>query len=96
MQNLSVRFTWNMSATSPQGLIIGGDETSVRLGGSGPLGGASADEYPGVGGRNQALDGHFVNITATMVSVPEPSTVLMAGMAGLGLVVCGRRRLRRA
>lgn len=96
VQNLSVRFTWNMSASSPQGFVIGGDETSVRLGGSGPLGGASADEYPGIGGRNQANDGHFVNITATMVSVPEPSTMIMAGMAGLGLVVCGRRRSRRA
>jgi hypothetical protein len=95
VQNLSVRFTWAMTATSPQA-VNGGDETSVRLGASGPLGGASADSYPGVGNRTQANDGHFVNIAATMVTVPEPSTFILAGMAGVGIVLAARRRARRS
>lgn len=93
VQNFSVRFTWTMTATSPAALN-GGDETSVRLGFNNPLGGATADDYPGVGGRNINNDGHFVNITATMITVPEPSTFVMAGMAAFGLVFAARRRNR--
>ena len=42
---------------------------------------------------NAILDAaQFVNGSITVLPVPEPSTLLMAGLAGLGMVVYGFRR----
>ncbi len=90
-QNFTIRFTWTMTATSPQA-INGGDEAAVRIGYNDPLGGASADNYPGPGSRNIANDGHFVNITSEVLTVPEPSSVVLAGLGICGLVAVARRR----
>ena len=48
----------------------------------------SADDYPGVGGRNQAGDGHFVSATL----IPEPHTALLLAGGVSGLAWGSRRR----
>jgi hypothetical protein len=93
-QTITLKFTWTMTASSPQSLI-GGDEQAVRLGFAGPLGGASADEYPGVGNRNINNDGHFVTVQVTPTLIPEPGTWLLMGLGLLGLPIL-RRRVRKA
>jgi hypothetical protein len=93
-QSFPLRFTWSSLANSPAA-INGGDETSARFGAAGPLGGASADDYPGVGSRNILNDGHFVNMVLT-VTVPEPSTIAMGGIGAVGLALAAWRRRRRA
>jgi len=59
----SLRFTWSGSCSSNNGLFTGGDECAVRLGLTANYSGETASDYPGVGGRNPADDGHFVSIT---------------------------------
>jgi hypothetical protein len=59
----SLRFTWSASCSSSNGFLAGGDECAVRLGLTTSYDGETASDYPGVGGRVQANDGHFVSIT---------------------------------
>lgn len=88
-----LRFTWSSLANSPQA-VNGGDETAARFGAPSVLGGASADDYPGVGSRNIANDGHFVNMNLT-VTVPEPSTIAMGAIGAFGVALAAwRRRVR--
>ncbi len=92
-QSFALRFTFSTEARSPQH-ALGGDEAAVRLGSSGPLGGANADEYPGPGDvvdRNQSLDGHFVTVIATITAVPEPSSALLLLSCLAGCVGIRRR-----
>ena len=90
---ITLGFSWSSSVSSSSGLT-GGDEVAVRLGMTGTGGGTpgtTADDYPGVGGRTQANDGHFVNVTA-IVTVPEPGTAFLIGTGLAGLALRGRRR----
>ena len=64
-------------------------EAAVRLGEPGNFGGFSAGNYPGVGARDLATDGHFLIVTL----IPEPSPALLLGLSVLALAVV--RRLRR-
>ena len=45
-----------------------GDEAAVRLGEVETLSQFSAGQYPGVGNRTQANDGHFVNAVITQIA----------------------------
>jgi hypothetical protein len=59
----TLRFTWSASCSSSNGFLTGGDECAVRLGLPVTYSGQTAGEYPGIGGRTQANDGHFVTIS---------------------------------
>lgn len=96
VQVLTLRYTFQTEASSPQS-ALGGDEAAARFGANGPLSGAGADDYPGPGDvvdRNQALDGHFVKITANVLSVPEPSSYALGAMALFGMAAAIRRKRR--
>jgi hypothetical protein len=95
-QTIVLDFSWTSTADSTcSGFACntaGTDEAAVRLGLAGTTSGSSAEDYPGVGGRVAANDGHFVNAKATITFVPEPGTslLLMSGIAGLA--AAGRKR----
>ncbi len=92
-QVFQLDFTWSQSTSSGNNVISGGDEAVVIFGlaGTATNFGAS-DDYPGTSGHTQANDGHFVGLSATIVSVPEPSSIVLAAMALCGLAVTVRRR----
>ena len=57
------------------------------------VGGTTADDYPGVGSRTQANDGHFVNIATTITAVvPEPGTAMLLSLGLAGLAKFGARK----
>jgi hypothetical protein len=101
--SFTLNFSYSSTAASPQALIIGGDESAARFGFNNPLGGASADDYPGPSGASRPNglsndptlgDGHFVNAVLTINTVPEPSTLAMAGIGAIGLGLAAWRRRR--
>lgn len=96
--NGTVTLSFTFTATA-ETLVNGnnGDEAAVRLGIPTSLpADYTAGAYPGVGGRNAANDGHFVDLDLIDLGpIPEPDTALLLGM-GLGiLAVQGRRRRPR-
>jgi hypothetical protein len=93
-QSFTLNFTFTTSASAPQS-ALGADEAAARFGASGALSGATADDYPGPGDvvdRIQANDGHFVHVTATLLTVPEPGTLMLLGAGFAGLAVAGTRK----
>ena len=83
--NFALKFTWTIHAESPQ-WAAGGDEQGVRVGynwtGSGSSGSSS---YAGGPSRTQDNDGHFVTITATVVtSGPAAPTASNGGQVCVG------------
>jgi hypothetical protein len=93
-QSFTLRFTFSTRASAPQS-ALGADEAAARFGASGPLSGATADDYPGPGDvvdRDQSLDGHFVTVKATVLAVPEPGTLALLGIGIVGVVAMRRRR----
>ena len=95
-QSFQLTFTWTMSASSTGGPLSGGPEEAVRLGAAGQLGFATADDYPGVGSRTQANDGQIVNFSAFVLSVPEPSGMVLAALGAIGFVLAATGRCRRS
>lgn len=78
-RTVMLSFTWSASVTSAQ------DEAAVRLGLGGLLGTTTADDYPGVGGRSAANDGHHVGVGVTLLSVPEPMALVLLALGLVGL-----------
>lgn len=83
---LVLDFEWTSSVFSNN------DEGALRLGldtSTVAASGVTADDYPGTGARTMADDGHFVDVTATVVTVagpvPEPSTGLLLALGLCGL-----------
>lgn len=78
----SLTFSWNASCSSNGDATDTGSECSVRFGLDSDLapngigGCMDADDYPGVGGRTAASDGHFVDVVAecTFLGVPPTPT----------------------
>lgn len=98
----TLNFTFSSTASSPQSLL-GGDEHAARFGINDVLGGASADNYAGPSGASRpnglsndpALgDGHWVTGVLTVNTVPEPSTLALAGIGAIGLGLAAWRRRR--
>lgn len=86
-QTITLTFGFSASTTSSrQG--NNGDEAAVRMGIAGNATSFTAGNYPGVGSRTLANDGHFV--TATLV--PEPTTIVLLALGLSGLATYGRRR----
>ncbi|MDG2333435.1 MAG: PEP-CTERM sorting domain-containing protein [Myxococcota bacterium] len=71
------------------------DESAVLLGldeAGGPVSGVSAGEYGNLpSARDRNLDGHFINVSATVTAIPEPGTLVLLGMGLVGLAAHRRR-----
>lgn len=88
---VTLTFTWAASSTSTRGPGPGsnrGDEGALRMGTDTAMSSYTADNYPGIGGRVLANDGHFVSATLTTL-VPEPPPLALV-LVGLGALL-GRR-----
>jgi hypothetical protein len=85
-RTLTLAFSWTASASSTT------DQAAVRLGVGGALTGKTADDYPGVGGRVAADDGHFVSVGVTLLTVPEPDAMALLASGLAGLAAFGSRR----
>ena len=81
----TLNFTWTGNATSTK------DEGAIRMGVQGGLTAATADDYPGVGGRTLGSDGHFVTVTTTIISAPEPEPVALVALGLVALALRVRR-----
>jgi hypothetical protein len=81
----TIAFTWNGTATSNN------DEAAIRMGLAGALAGVSADDYPGQGARTAANDGHFVTVSTTILSAPEPEPVALVALGLVALAIRARR-----
>jgi len=79
--HLTFTFTGSVTSAREEAAILGGI--------TGALASTSADDYPGVGGRTAASDGHHIGVTATVI--PEPPAALLL----LGLVAVLTRATRR-
>ena len=93
-QPLLQKKSCSIEASAPQS-ALGADEAAARFGANGPLTGATADDYPGpndVVDRVQGNDGHFVNVTATLLAVLEPGTVMLLKRRFAGLAASGTRK----
>lgn len=87
VQTITLSFTWTASTTSTrQG--NNSDEAAVRMGHASTVASFTAGDYPGLGARTQALDGHFVSATL----IPEPGTALLCSIGLGGLAWSSRRR----
>ena len=93
---LSFNVIWTSYADNTEG-----DEAAVLLGldeAGSPIGGVTGGEYgnltgPGSPGdaRDMNLDGHFIEVIATVTAIPEPSTALLLA-TGLAIIAVRRRR----
>ena len=88
--------TWVLSFTWTSNLTSGRDEVAIRMGLNGSLTGSTADDYPGVspvGPSTQADDGHFTDVTVTLLT-PEPESGSLLALGLLGIALQARARAR--
>jgi hypothetical protein len=78
---LTFGFTGSVTSAREEAAILGGI--------AGSLGSTLADDYPGVGGRTAAGDGHQAGVTATVI--PEPPTALLVLSPLVSLAALRRR-----
>lgn len=96
----TVRFTWSTYVQGFENGFFGGtDDAGIRLGqtltdaGFNGTGCTVCNYGAGnAGSRVQANDGHFLNITTTLTTVPEPGTLLLFSFGLAGLTLGGRRK----
>jgi hypothetical protein len=80
-------FNWTNQAFSAK------DEAAVRMGIDGslnPASGTTADNYS-LDGRSVSGDGHFVTVSTTIISTPEPAPAALIGFGMIGLALRRRR-----
>jgi len=77
-------FSFTGSVTSAR------DEAAILGGIAGSLTSATADDYPGPGGRTAANDGHRTDILVTIVPEPPAALLLLAPLAALAVSRRGR------
>jgi hypothetical protein len=87
-QSYTLNFNWTGTASSSK------DEAAIRMGIQGGLTGATADDYPGTGGRTIGGDGHFVTVNTQIIATPEPAPAALIGFGLLGLALRARRKTR--
>jgi hypothetical protein len=85
-RTFTLTFSWTSSASA------GRDEASMRMGISGGITNASADDYPGVGPRVVDDDGHFVRVIVTLLDVPEPGSLLFVAAALVAMAARAQAR----
>jgi hypothetical protein len=83
--NYVLQFDFSSSGVSAH------DGAAIRMGLAGSLP-MTADDYPGAGSRTQSNDGHFADVKATIIAVPEPES---AGLLALGVLLLALRRQAR-
>jgi len=97
-QNFTIAFSWTTTVETTGGFsIFGGGASShegaVRMGLATTtwVSQIPSATYPGNGNRSIDDDGHFVNVTATLTAVPEPSSALLTLYGLFGLYGLRRR-----
>lgn len=83
-RTFTLGFNWSSSATSNH------DEAAIRMGIDGGLATTTADDYS-LDGRSLSSDGHFVDVKATIISVPEPASGALVAFGVLGLAIRAHR-----
>jgi hypothetical protein len=85
-----LQFDYTSSVTSTW------DEGAIRMGIAGNIATATADDYPGATFPRSPTtgDGHFVDVTATIISAPEPAPSALIGLGLVGLALRARRASR--
>jgi hypothetical protein len=85
-----LQFDYTSSVTSTW------DEGAIRMGIAGNIATATADDYPGATFPRSPTtdDGHFVDVTATIISAPEPAPSALIGRGLVGLALRARRASR--
>ena len=81
--------TYVLTFTSSSSVTSAREEAAIRMGLAGALSSTTADDYPGIGGRSLAGDGHTVSVNATII--PEPPRGLL-GLFGAALALGFRGR----
>jgi hypothetical protein len=87
-QLYTLRFLWTSSATSTR------DEAAIRMGIDGSMSSSTTAENYSLDGRSLTGDGHFVNVSATVIAAPEPAPAALISLGLIALALRGRRARR--